>query len=190
MNGRCRHQSDLTAHTGYDSPWTADRQALWQRIQAHPFDPDVDLSFTRRLARDRDWASAFARGAVREYARFCFLAVTSPTPVTPSEEVDEVWHLHLTYTRDYWDTWCRTVLQMPLHHDPTRGGPAEQRRFRAQYAATLALYERFFGSPPEAFWPATHRRFRSRPRYRVLDSDCFIAIMRPGAWLRRIWRSA
>ena len=157
---------------------------LWQRIAAHPFDSGDPLSFTRRLARDRGWSLPFAQGAVGEYARFCFLAITSPTPVTPSEEVDEVWHLHLAYTRDYWDRWCRTVLQAPLHHDPTRGGPAEQRRFRGQYAATLALYEQVFGPPPALFWPATHQRFRARPRYRIVDADRFIIIPRPGRWLR------
>lgn len=51
----------------------------------------------------------------------CFLSVVSDTPVTPSQDVDEVWHVHLTYLRDYWDVWCGRVLQRRLHHDPTEG---------------------------------------------------------------------
>ena len=121
-----------------------------------------------------------------EYGRFCFLAVVSPTPVTPSEEVDEVWHLHLTYSRDYWDVWCGAVLQAPLHHDPTPGGAAAQAVYRAQYAETLALYEGFFGLPPEALWPATHRRFGARPRFRVVDCDAVITLPRPDTLLRRL----
>ena len=133
--------------------WTESLRDLWQRIERHDFEASVDLSFTRRLARDKAWSLSFARGVILEYRRFCFLAIAGVDPVTPSEEVDEVWHQHLTYSRDYWNVWCRDVLARPLHHDPTLGGPAEQNRFRAQYASTLARYENFFGAPPEAYWP-------------------------------------
>jgi hypothetical protein len=68
-------------------------------------------------------------------------------PVTPSEEVDEVWHFHLTYTSDYWDVWCQIVLGRPLHHYPTRGDADEDSGFRSQYVTTLARYERFFWAP-------------------------------------------
>lgn len=168
------------------SSWIPSLAALHERIEAHPFDPGTPLGFTRRLARDHGWPLTFARDAVREYGRFCFLAVAFPIPVTPSEEVDEVWHLHLTYSRDYWDVWCGTVLQAPLHHDPTPGGRAAQARFRAQYAETMALYEGFFGPPPEAFWPAAPRRFGARPRFRVVDGDAVLTLPRPGTLLRRL----
>ncbi len=162
------------------APWTTDLMALRRRIEAHRFEAGQALSFTGRLARDHRWSLDFARGAVREYGRFCFLAVASATAMTPSEEVDEVWHLHLTYTRDYWDLWCGSVLGAALHHDPTAGGAAEERRYRLQYAQTLALYERFFGAPPAAYWPGTDARF-GRPRYQVVD--------RARWWLlRRSWR--
>ena len=163
-------------------PWTPALLALRARIEAHGFDPDHSLSFTARLARDHGWTPGAARAAVREYGRFCFLAVAAPHPVTPSEEVDEVWHLHLTYSRDYWDVWCRDVLRAALHHDPTQGGPAERQRFRAQYAATLHCYERFFGPPPEASWPATHERFGARPRFRTVDTARSVVLPRP--WRR------
>ncbi len=41
-----------------------------------------------------------------EYRRFAFLAATAGHPVTPSDAVDQAWHLHLTYSRDYWDRFC------------------------------------------------------------------------------------
>jgi hypothetical protein len=147
------------------------------------------LSFTTRLAREHGWSIGFARTAILEYMRFCFLAAVSSTPVTPSEHVDAVWHLHLTYSRDYWDVWCKVILQTQLHHDPTQGGVLEQRRYRLQYAATLAVYERFFGAPPELLWPATHRRFGKRPRFRILDTAHWVAVPRPWAFLRRLGRS-
>ena len=151
--------------------WSHEQRALWERVAAHPFQNDgIALDFTRRLARTLGWPLDETRALVEQYRRFCFLAVVSDIgAVTPSEEVDEVWHLHLAYTRDYWDRWCGEALGRRLHHDPTVGGPAEQARYRQQYAATLALYERWFGPPPAAFWPGTAQRFAAQPRFRMVD---------------------
>lgn len=164
-----------------DTAWTDAALALWARIEAHPFErPSIALDFTRRLARQLGWSLDMARTAVGEYRRFCFLAMVSRGhPMTPSEEVDEVWHLHLTFTRDYWERWCGNALRRPLHHDPTEGGPAENARYRAQYAETLALYERYFGPPPEAFWPGTAQRFAGAPRYRQVDGARMFVLPRP-----------
>ena len=169
-----------------DEPvWTAARAALWRRIEQHDFESDTPLNFTRRLARDHGWSLAEARAAVEAYRRFCFLAMVSPTPVTPSEIVDEVWHQHLIYSRDYWTIWCGKRLQADLHHDPTPGGAEAQLIYRRQYAETLALHERFFGPPSETLWPATHLRF-GRPRYHVTDRRRWLIIPKPLAWIRRL----
>ena len=163
------------------SIWTDDERVLWARIEAHAFEnPDIALDFTRRLARQLGWPLETARGAIAEYRRFSFLAMVSRDgPVTPSEEVDEVWHMHLTFTRDYWERWCGIALRRRLHHDPTAGGPAEADRYRTQYAKTLALYERWFGPPPAAFWPGTAKRFAEAPRYRQIDRDRMMVVRRP-----------
>jgi hypothetical protein len=171
-----------------DEPvWTPARQELWRRVEQHDFDRNTTLSFTRRLARDHGWTLEEARAAVDAYRRFCFLAVVSPSPVTPSEIVDEVWHQHLIYSRDYWTTWCGERLQAPLHHDPTPGGPEAQMTYRRQYAETLALHERFFGPPDRGLWPATHLRFAG-PRYHVTDRNRWLIMPKPIAWIRRLFR--
>ena len=167
--------------------WTPARQELWRRIAAHDFEPNTPLNFTQRLARDHGWSLDEACATIEAYRRFCFLAMLSPTPVTPSEAVDEVWHQHLIYSRDYWTVWCGERLQAPLHHDPTPGGPEAQTIYRRQYAETLALHERFFGLPSPDLWPATHIRFAG-PRYRVTDRNIWLTLPRPGAWLRRLLR--
>lgn len=90
--------------------------------------------------------------------------MTSGHDVTPSDAVDHAWHLHLTYTRDYWERFCLEVLESDLHHGPTKGGPVERDHFYHQYAATLAAYEAAFGSsPPLGIWPNAHRRFAFAP---------------------------
>lgn len=112
---------------------------IWARIGGHGFDePSARLTFTARLARENGWTIGRAVRVVDEYRRFVFLAVTAGHPVTPSEDVDQAWHLHLAYTRDYWEAFFRDVLREPLHHGPTRGGACEADRYDAQYRRTLA----------------------------------------------------
>lgn len=83
--------------------------------------------------------------------------------MTPSRDVDEAWHLHLIYTRSYWDDLCGKVLRRPLHHNPTSGGAANARRFREAYEATLAAYEHEFrAKPPADIWPDADTRFAAR----------------------------
>jgi hypothetical protein len=135
----------------------------WHRLLALDFDvADAALSFSRRLARDNGWPDSFAGRAVEEYRKFCFLAVHAGHPVTPSDEVDQVWHLHLLYSRHYWEALCRDTLETPLHHGPTAGGVAEGRKYRSWYEDTLASYRRYFGEAPRDLWPATGERFHEQ----------------------------
>lgn len=103
---------------------------LYQRIQAFYLDEeDARLTFSKRLARDNGWTIEYSQRVIDEYKKFVFLAVVAGHPVTPSDQVDQVWHLHLTYTQSYWGEFCPNVLQTPLHHNPTLGGRNEQNKF-------------------------------------------------------------
>lgn len=152
------------------------RERLWQ-LQLDR--DDSSLPFSRRLARDNGWSHAFALRAIEEYRRFVFLAAVAGHPVTPSDEVDQVWHLHLCYTRSYWDEMCGEVLGMPLHHGPTRGGQAERAKFDDWYARTLQSYERYFGEePPRELWPTAAERFAPRQWRRVDIGDAWLVSRR------------
>jgi len=161
------------------------QQALWDRIVAHRFDdPAARLTFTARLARENGWTIGRAVRVVAEYRRFVFLAMTAGQAVTPSEDVDQVWHLHLAYTHDYWETFCGEVLGRPLHHGPTRGGDAEAERYDAQYRRTLAAYVAAFDAPPPAdIWPAPERRFGPDLAWRRVNLAGNWVVPKP-RWLR------
>ncbi len=140
---------------------------VWNRLSHYSIGrEDAALSFVERLARENGWTRAEAERVIEEYRRFCFLAVTAGHPVTPSDQIDQAWHLHLTYTRDYWERFCPDVLGRPLHHGPTVGGGGEQHRYFTQYAETLRSYERVFGSPPADLWPDAARRLNEDPKAR------------------------
>ena len=143
-------------------------EALRARIQAFsPDEPGIVFPFSARLARENGWVRAFAERVVEEYRRFLYLAVTAGHPVTPPVAVDQAWHLHLTYTRSYWDELCGRVLGRPLHHDPTKGGAAERDKYADWYTRTLDSYRAAFGEePPPDIWPAPAERFSPATRSR------------------------
>jgi hypothetical protein len=154
---------------------------LWRRIESFAIGPEpVDLSFCGRLARDNGWSEPFAQRVIAEYKKFVFLAVTAGHPVTPSDAVDQAWHLHLAYTESYWTELCGEVLGRPLHHGPTRGGTAEGRKFRDWYAATLESYERAFAtSPPRDIWPAVRARFADVDKFRRVNTARRLVLLKP-----------
>jgi uncharacterized protein (TIGR04222 family) len=75
--------------------------------------------------------------------------------VSPSPDVDEAWHLHLTRTAHY-TAFCSALFGRFLHHEPARAGEGE--RHRAMYRETLAAYRRAFGfGAPPVLWPQPGR---------------------------------
>jgi uncharacterized protein (TIGR04222 family) len=171
-------------------------RALYKQLLAFSFDDGTpELPFESRLARENGWSPAYSRRVIREYRRFLFLAVTAGHPVTPSEQVDQAWHLHLTFSRSYWDRLCRDLLGRPLHHEPTRGGPEEAVKFRAQYLQTLDAYRSAFAEePPADIWPAVEIRFGedlhlvrvNTARYLVLSKTalwCWAVLWAAGLWV-------
>jgi hypothetical protein len=154
---------------------------LWKNLEALDLDdPQAAFQFTDRLAHENGWPAHFAKRAALEYKRFVYLAAISPTPVTPSDIVDQVWHLHLTFTRSYWDVMCNRVLGKPLHHGPTKGGADEDAKYRSQYGATLALYRTEFGTePPIEFWPSAEDRFASAQHQRWIDTRTHVVFRKP-----------
>ena len=162
---------------------------LWRRLCDYRFDEgDGELPFVRRLARENGWTTAFAHRVIDEYRRFLFLAATGDTPVTPSDQVDQAWHLHLTYTRAYWTRLCRETLGTPVHHGPTRGGRDEARKFDTWYTGTLRRYAETFGEPPPAdIWPDPSVRFGVDVEHRRVNTARHWVIPKP-IWLGRASR--
>jgi hypothetical protein len=94
----------------------------------------------------------------REEAERCFIAMKQflavcsviPGKKVAAEEVDDLWHTFLLFTRDYQD-FCDEYLGRFIHHDPN-GGFAS-----GTYESTRALAEELFSNLDERFWPAKAR---------------------------------
>lgn len=134
----------------------------WKRIEEFELDDlESTFSFSDRLARENDWPMEYCLRAILEYKKFIFLICCSSKPLTPSDEIDQVWHLHLLYTHSYWIDFCQETLKCKIHHGPTKG-KVQQPLFKDQYQSTLDFYfEKFEINPPVDIWPKTEKRFKS-----------------------------
>lgn len=168
---------------------TPSQRELWARLQAFILDkPDVPLPLSRRLARHHGWCYGYALRAIEEYKKFVFLAVVTGQGVTPSVDVDAVWHFHLAYTESYWTTLCGQVLQQPLHHHPTQGRPGQQDFFKTAYQNTLTQYEYCFGQrPPEDIWPSPAVRFGAQTNSLTISLNRYWVIPKsPRSWIEAL----
>ncbi|MGB1041308.1 MAG: glycine-rich domain-containing protein [Flavobacteriales bacterium] len=159
-----------------------EHEKIWQKIQEFEIDDlDSSFTFTDRLSRENDWSTEYSIRSIEEYKKFIFLVVISNQPCTPSDQIDQVWHLHLLYTQSYWIDLCKNTIDMDIHHGPTKG--SEQRgSFKEQYTKTLELYESLFGEKaPNDIWIDLDQRFKeirftriNRHKFWVLPKPTFL----------------
>ncbi|MDX1446106.1 hypothetical protein [Lishizhenia sp.] len=141
---------------------TTSQNQLWQKLEAFELD-DIDSSFTfsDRLARENGWSLEYSLRAIQEYKKFIFLICIGNRAMSPSDEIDQVWHLHLLYTHSYWVEMCKETIQTQIHHGPTKG-IEERGTHKDLYQQTLSFYYDVFGKvPPEDIWPKSEIRFKS-----------------------------
>lgn len=140
---------------------TENEKLLWEKISQFNFnDEDNDFKFSDRLARENNWSLLYAKKVIEEYKKFIFLCCITTTGVTPSDQVDQAWHLHLTYTKSYWIDLCKDTLGKEIHHNPTKGGTSEATKFDSFYSQTIEDYKAIFKvEPPIGIWPNNENRF-------------------------------
>lgn len=156
---------------------TVEQNLLWDNIRNFELDePNSSLTFTNRLSRENAWSIEYSLRAVHEYKKFIFMLCITNHSLTPSDQVDQVWHLHLLYTQSYWIDFCQNTLNRQIHHGPTKGGKEEGDKFNDLYEKTLQLYQELFDrNAPADIWPAKEIRFSEINFQRVnLDRNWII----------------
>lgn len=151
---------------------TEDQLKLLDKIEKFQLDdPFSSFTFSERLARENNWSLEFALRAIEEYKRFIFLICSLNHPLTPSDQVDQVWHLHLLYTESYWIEFCQKTIGKQIHHGPTKGGKGENEKFTDWYLKTKNSYFEIFKElPPDDIWPNSEVRFK-RINFKRIEVD-------------------
>jgi hypothetical protein len=146
---------------------------LYQKIIDFSLDnAKAKTPFSARLAIDNAWSFNYTKQLIEEYKRFLFLMIAAGHKVSPSDQIDQAWHLHMMYSHIYWEEFCGNTVHKKLHHWPAEGNG----EFHDWYTMTINSYIRFFGyRPPENIWPDPDIRFKTR--------SCFVRIDREKNWI-------
>jgi uncharacterized protein (TIGR04222 family) len=130
-----------------------ENQNLWLKVARFPLnDPNATYPFSAKLAHTQGWSEDKTLRVIAEYKKFMFLCMTAPNGASPSQEVDECWHLHLTFTSNY-AAFCAETSGKFIHHNPSKGGTMEHHRHIDWYDETLKNYVSTFQQlPPSDIW--------------------------------------
>lgn len=154
-------QPDLEPITGFDceDPWYKARDMDPAEAYAHVQSMKFPACFKEDLMRTNLVDSNTAEKWIFEYKLFLTMGYTAGKVITPSEETDQVWHLHQTYTRHYRKSMAK-YLKKKFKHQPTLGGQAENEKWDECYNGTTHFYESLFGvHPPDEVWGSSQERF-------------------------------
>ncbi len=98
----------------------------------------------QRLVRTGDMPPRWAATAVFEFRRYLGLRAVFNRPIAMlSDEVDEVWHTCIIFTRLYAEL-CERAFGHFLHHDPATETGIDR---HAQWREFEAAYTSLFGTP-------------------------------------------
>lgn len=151
----------------------------WKLIQEYPFldfRGNTQVHFVKKLASENDWTPEYTLRVIEEYKRFIYIDAVAEHDVTPSDQVDQVWHAHVLHTRDY-AKFCQKVLGGKFfHHNPSTGGFSEDEKHADWYAKTLESYQRIFDeAPSDDIWPSAGTRVH-RHFVRINVADGYIGL--------------
>ena len=92
------------------------------------------------------WTQSDALRCVQLYKNFLWLNKLHPgTALVPTREIDECWHNHILYTKNYLHD-CLHLFGHYLHHDPKKPGD-DDAALAQDYLHTKALYLQEFNQP-------------------------------------------
>lgn len=109
---------------------------------------NLDLTWVHARLVKQGFSPDRADTAIFHYRQFLFLCAKYDGN-TPTVDVDEAWHNHILFTRQYAGD-CQAVFGEFLHHDPGTGVPGDDARFEQAFQRTKDRIVAEFG--PHLAW--------------------------------------
>jgi len=99
-----------------------------------------------RVMKEKRWTRRMGEIAAGFYKNFLYLSKKySQHALTPTQQIDEIWHAHILYTQDYHEA-CNKIFGYYLHHRPFHkeegGEPSEETGIKF----LQELHEKEFGT--------------------------------------------
>jgi len=107
----------------------------------------LDLTpMIERVMKEKRWTRRMAETAAHFYRNYLFLVKKYGDDIPtlgPTKQMDEIWHAHILYTRDY-RAFCEKVFGGYLDHQPN----SEDHEMTGENLnILLSLHEKEFGEP-------------------------------------------
>lgn len=128
-----------------DKANTIDKQPLPNLKDAEQYIRNLDLTYIgERLARNlilkgwtrtKGWTSKEIAQCIENYKNYLFIVKKYNTIhliIPPSKAIDEVWHQHILFTKEYHRD-CLNIFGFYLHHEPGKGDKASYENFQNHY---------------------------------------------------------
>lgn len=103
-----------------------------------------------RYAEDHSVSEEVARIAFSAFKQFMVVNVFVEGIKTPSQAIDDFWHIFVLYMRDY-EEFCKSHLRGIVYHDPGKDDSG-----MAFYPMTRATAKELCGELDPRFWPEDH----------------------------------
>jgi hypothetical protein len=97
----------------------------------------------------------------KEYLKFMLLISQIEQPICPSEQVDQVWHYHLTFVEEYSQFSLKFFHFKVLSHKPYESHE-DTENLKEIYSKTLDLLEKQSGFLENKIWPTSDTRFKQK----------------------------
>lgn len=113
-----------------------------------------DFTNVRTFLHDREGVlSEDLNDMEKEYGRYMELVTKNRNVKLPvSPPVDQFWHAHIFFSRDYID-FSQKVMGTYIHHYSALT-QEERIKLAPNYELTRQLYREKFGAPDEKWWPS------------------------------------
>ena len=86
---------------------------LWAKIE------QLDLTLiSDRMLIKHEWTEERTANAIKGYRQYLYLTQVFGKPISPTGDVDEIWHEHVLHTNKY-SIDCQKLFNKFLHHFPT-----------------------------------------------------------------------
>lgn len=132
---------------------------LFESLIGYDFDEGYETSegltfIDKIMSANLGWDRAYTERVIIEYKKFIYLSIVYGG-AAPSDAVDQIWHQHILYTRDY-AKFAERFNHTFLHHNPDRLKGNSTHVFDN----TVQYYKWEFGiEQPKDIWALEPRHF-------------------------------
>ena len=141
---------------------------LWEVLTKPLIEGDyTDRNIVSRvMKKNPEWSDRKIDSLINEYKKFLYICAKCDEEQTPSKEVDEIWHEHILFTKEY-EKWC-DFLGKKIHHNPEKVG--ETKSFHGIFEETQKKMKEL-KKPEKTVKPSPVKKVSAKPIKRSSSSS-------------------